>query len=174
MAPADSQLYSGTKPAVSAIGCEPMAHTSAPRRHKSHRQARCNPCGSVIPSVPCVCRMRVYLTTPLTVTMPWPLSLRSKARTTAWLVCHVLYQNWPNNSYLRAEESVCQYRVAVVAMAESDELKTVDDDHVACREHDVVNTVHVEGGGAANAAGKAPFAIKENGMPRRDKSRSRA
>ena len=75
---------------------------------------------------------------------------------------------------LRAEESVRQHRVHVVAMAESDELKTVDDDHVTCREHDVVHTVHVKGGWAANAAGKAPFASKENGMPRRDKSRGRA
>ena len=75
---------------------------------------------------------------------------------------------------LRAEKSVGQHRVAVVAVAESDELKTVDDDHVTCREHDVVHTVHVKGGWAANAAGKAPFASKEDGMPRRDNSRSRA
>ena len=75
---------------------------------------------------------------------------------------------------LRAEESVRQNRVAVDAVAESDELKIVDDNHVTCREHDIVNIVHVDGGRAANAAGKAPFAIRENGMPRRDKSRGRA
>ena len=31
-------------------------------------------------------------------------------------------------------------------MAESNELKTVKDGHVTCREHDDVHTVHVEGG----------------------------
>jgi hypothetical protein len=74
---------------------------------------------------------------------------------------------------LRAEESVRQHWVAAVAVGESDELDTVDDDHVTCREHDVVYAVHVKGGGAVDAAGKAPFAIEKNRVPRRDKNRNR-
>jgi hypothetical protein len=63
--------------------------------------------------------------------------------------------------------------VAAVAVGESDELDAVDDDHVTCREHNAVHAVHVKGGGAADAAGKAPFASKKNRVPRRDKNRNR-
>ena len=45
--------------------------------------------------------------------------------------------------------------------------------HVTCREHNAVHAVHVKGGGAADAAGKAPFASKKNRVPRRDKNRNR-
>ena len=58
-------------------------------------------------------------------------------------------------------------------MGESDELQTVDNDHVTYREHDVVHAVHVEGGRAPDAARKDPFASEKNRMPRRDKNRSR-
>ena len=75
---------------------------------------------------------------------------------------------------LRAKESVCQNRVIVEAVGESDELQTVDNDHVTSREHDVVHAVHVERGGAEDAAGKAPFASEKNRVPRRDNSRGRA
>ncbi len=65
-----------------------------------------------------------------------------------------------------------QNRVTAVAMAESDELEIVDDDDVTCRKHDIVHTVHVDGGGAANAAGKAPFSSEKNRVPGRDKNGS--
>lgn len=65
-----------------------------------------------------------------------------------------------------------QNRVADVAVAESDEFEIVDDDDVSCREHDVVHTVHVNGGGAANVGGKAPFSSEENRVPGRDKNGS--
>ena len=58
-------------------------------------------------------------------------------------------------------------------MGESDELQTVDDDHVTYREHDVVHAVHVEGGRAPDAARNAPFASEKDWMPRRDKNRIR-
>ena len=59
-------------------------------------------------------------------------------------------------------------------MAESDELQTVDVDHVCGRKHYIVNTVHMEEGGAVDAARKSPFAGKTNRMPRRDESGSRS
>ncbi len=57
-----------------------------------------------------------------------------------------------------------------VAVAESDELEIVDGDDVTCRENDVVHRVHVDERGAADAAGKAPFASEENWVPGCDKN----
>lgn len=65
-----------------------------------------------------------------------------------------------------------QNRVAVDAVTESDEAKAVDDDHMAGRKNHVVHEVYMEGGGAADAARKSPFAGKVNRMPGRDESRS--
>ena len=81
----------------------------------------------------------------------------------------------PNHAaYLRAEESMRQNWVAVDAVAESDEAKAVDDDHMAGGKNHVVHEIYMEGGGAADAARKSPFAGKMNRMPRRDESGSRS
>ena len=103
--------------------------------------------------MPCVVRF-ACLITPLTVTAPWPSSLSRMARTTAWFERDALLQptSQKQPADLRAEESVRQHWVAAVAVGESDELDTVDDDHVTLREHDVVHAVHVVRGGAADAA----------------------
>jgi hypothetical protein len=115
--------------------------------------------------------MTAYLTTPLNVNTSWPLSFSSIALTTAWSKRHTPHGYARQTSAnLCTEEGVGQNRVAAVAVAESDKLKIVDGDDVTCREYDIVHTVHVDGRGAANAAGKAPFASEENRVPGRDKN----
>jgi hypothetical protein len=71
---------------------------------------------------------------------------------------------------LRAEKRVDEYRVAVIAVTEGDELQTIDGDHVIIGENDVVHAFHVAGSRTADSAGKAPLAAKENGVPGSDKS----
>jgi hypothetical protein len=115
--------------------------------------------------------MSAYLTTPLNSNTSWPLSFSSIALTTAWSKRHTLHGYARQTSAdLCAEEGVGQNRVADVAVAESDELEIIDGDDVTCRENDVVHTVHVDERRAADAAGKDPFASKENWMPGSDKN----
>jgi hypothetical protein len=66
------------------------------------------------------------------------------ARTTAWLERDALLK--PTSQ----KQPACRRKHAPEhAVAESDELQTVDVDHVCGRkQHDFVNTVHMEGGGA--------------------------